>query len=96
MGRKIHPFSPGALPRIDGVRRGQGRPVGVCRTLENLGIGTQAVSFRAPVLLREGALDIRLAWMAELGQPRSNRRLAVVLFSDEVSRLLGQLHGEHQ
>lgn len=34
--------------------------------------------------------------MAEIGRPRSHRHLPVVLFRDEVSRLLGHLHGEHQ
>ena len=40
-------------------------------------------------------LDVRLPWMAEIGRPRVQRRLPVVLSRDEVRAVLCGLEGEH-
>ena len=41
-------------------------------------------------------LGVHLPWMKEIGQPRTKRRLPVVLSPDEVARILCFLEGEHR
>ena len=53
----------------------------------------QALS--ALLFLYQKVLGQQLPWMSDIGRPRQERRLPVVLSHDEVSRVLGALEGPH-
>ncbi|MBC7788775.1 MAG: phage integrase N-terminal SAM-like domain-containing protein [Anaerolineae bacterium] len=55
---------------------------------------TQALS--ALLFLYGKVLCIHLPWMAEIGRPRTQRRLPVVLSKDEVAGIFEALDGEHR
>ncbi len=57
---------------------------------------THKQALSALLFLYEKVLGVDLAWMSEVGRPRSQKRLPVVLTHEEVARLLALLQGEHK
>jgi integron integrase len=55
---------------------------------------THRQALSALLFLYQKVLGLNLPWMAEIGRPRGEARLPVVLAHDEVARLLGALEGE--
>ena len=53
--------------------------------------GTHRQALSALLFLYQKVLRLNLPWMGDIGRPRTERRLPVVLTVDEVSRVLGQL-----
>lgn len=62
----------------------------------DVAVSTHRQALSALLFLYGKVLDQQLPWMAEIGRPTAKRRLPVVLTQDELSRLLGHLHGTHQ
>jgi integron integrase len=52
---------------------------------------THRQALSALLFLYQRVLGLNLPWMGEIGRPRTDRRLPVVLSADEVSRLFGAL-----
>jgi integron integrase len=57
---------------------------------------THKQALSALLFLYGKVLGVQLPWMAEIGRPRSQRRLPVVLDAEEVRRALALMQGEHQ
>ena len=53
--------------------------------------GTHRQALSALIFLYQKVLQQNLPWMAEIGRPQSTRRLPVVMSTDEVAAVLGQL-----
>jgi len=62
----------------------------------NLSASTHKQALSALLFLYGKVLGIDLPWMTEIGRPRSERRLPVVLTLDEVARILAFMEGEHR
>ncbi len=58
--------------------------------------GTHRQALSALLFLYQKVLNQHLPWMADIGRPRSERRLPVVLSIDEVGALLAQLDVQQQ
>ncbi len=56
---------------------------------------THRQALSALLFLFSKVLGIDLPWLGEIGRPKTDRRLPVVLTRDEIQQLLGHLHGEH-
>jgi integron integrase len=57
---------------------------------------THKQALSAVLFLYAKVLQVQLPWMSELGRPRVQRRLPVVLSRDEVAALFRLLEGEHR
>lgn len=57
---------------------------------------THKQALSALLFLYRNVLGQELPWMSELGRPRTQRRLPVVMTPDEVCRVLALLEGEHR
>lgn len=57
---------------------------------------THKQALSALLFLYSKVLGIDLPWMAQIGRPRSQRRLEVVLSRDEVAQILALMDGEHR
>lgn len=62
----------------------------------NVSASTHRQALSALLFLYEKVLGIDLPWLAEIGRPRVQKRLPVVLVPDEVARVLALLEGEHR
>jgi len=61
-----------------------------------LSASTHKQALSALLFLYGKVLGNELPWMTEIGRPRSERHLPVVLTSDEVARILAFMDGEHR
>lgn len=59
-------------------------------------VATHRQALSALLFLYAKVLDVRLPWMNDIGRPREQRRLPVVLTTSEVAAVLGAMEGEHQ
>jgi integrase len=62
----------------------------------NVAASTHKQALSALLFFYGKVLGVDLPWMAEIGRPRTKRRLPVVLSPDEVARILCLLEGEHR
>lgn len=62
----------------------------------NVSASTHRQALSALLFLYQKVLGITLPWLAELGRPRVQKRVPVVLAPDEVARILSLLAGEHR
>jgi integron integrase len=65
-------------------------------TERGVSVSTHRQALSAVLFLYVKVLDVRLPWMNDIGRPREQRRLPVVLTTPEVQSVLGALEGEHQ
>jgi integrase len=56
---------------------------------------THKQALSALIFLYGKVLEVQLPWMAEIGRPRVQRRLPVVLSKDEVASVFRSMEGEH-
>lgn len=63
---------------------------------KNVAASTHKQALSALLFFYGKVLGIDLPWMAEIGRPRTTRRLPVVLSPEEVARILCLLVGEHR
>jgi integron integrase len=56
---------------------------------------THKQALSALIFLYSKVLEVQLPWMAEIGRPRVQRRLPVVLSKDEVASVFRAMDGEH-
>lgn len=57
---------------------------------------THKQALSALLFLYGKVLGVQLPWMADIGRPRTQRRLPVVLDTNEVRRILALIQGEHR
>lgn len=65
-------------------------------TTRKVSASTHKQALSALLFLYGKVLGVQLPWMAEIGRPRTQRRLPVVLDAEEVRRVLALLQGEHR
>jgi integron integrase len=65
-------------------------------TKRNVAPSTHRQALAALLFLYGKVLEIDLPWLQEIGRPRTQRRLPVVLTKEEVQRVLGLMEGEYQ
>jgi integrase len=91
-----------AFIRFHGIRHPLelGRPeveafLGWLASDRQVAASTHRQALAALLFLYRRVLQLRLPWMAEIGRPRVQRRLPVVLSRDDVRAVLRGLEGEH-
>lgn len=62
----------------------------------NVSASTHRQALSALLFLYEKVLDINLPWLTEIGRPRIQKRLPVVLVPEEVAQILAVMEGEHR
>ena len=62
----------------------------------NVASSTHKQALSALLFFYDKVLSVDLPWMKEIGRPRTKKRLPVVLFPEEVARILYLLEGEHR
>ncbi len=65
-------------------------------SVRNVSASTHRQALSALLFLYEKVLGVTLPWLMEIGRPRVQKRLPVVLVPDEVARILALMEGEHR
>jgi len=91
-----------AFIRFHGIRHPleMGRPeveafLGWLASDRQVAASTHKQALSALVFLYSRVLEVQLAWMTEIGRPRVQRRLPVVLSQEELAAVFRGLDGEH-